>query len=68
MWDVIKTKIRCKKCGEILMPENNTEWLECACGAVKVLGKGTFKVINAKKEDYEDLTISNFNSVPPHKV
>ena len=67
MWNVIKTKIRCKKCGDIIIPTNNTEWFECACGAIKVLGKDTFKAVNGKKEDYEDLTLSDFKNVPPHR-
>lgn len=65
MWDIIKSKVKCKLCGDIIISKNNKTWVECSCGAVKIMGKGTFKVIKGKKENYEDLTVSNFeNEIP----
>jgi hypothetical protein len=67
MWDVIKTKIKCNICGDILTPKSNTEWVECSCGAVKVLGHGTFKAIKGKPENYQDLSTADLDIIPPHK-
>ena len=67
MWDVIRTKVKCKICGDILITKQNVEWIECSCGAVRIIGHGTFKAIKAKPEDFEDLSTGNFDDIPPHK-
>lgn len=58
-------KVRCNYCNEIIFSNSETEWSECSCGSTKVLGKNSFVKIQGKK--YTDLTVYNYEELPPHQ-
>lgn len=58
-------KVRCNICNEIIVSTSNTEWSVCSCESTKVMGKDSFVRIKGKK--YTDLTIYNYDELPPHQ-
>jgi hypothetical protein len=58
-------KVRCDFCNDIILSNSDKEWSECACGSTRVLGKDSFIKIDGKK--YTDLTIYDFDKLPPHQ-
>lgn len=64
-WGVIKAKVKCNDCGDVIEPTSNHKFTECSCGATKIKGKGMFRIIEGK--NYQDLSKADFKNVPPHK-
>lgn len=58
-------KVRCEFCKEIVFSNSETEWSECSCGSTKVIGKNSFVKIQGKK--FTDLTVYNYDELPPHQ-
>jgi hypothetical protein len=63
---VFRPKLRCKSCGDIVLPNSDpNEWSYCKCEKIGLFGKGTAYIVNGK--DYEDLSYIDFSEVPEHK-
>lgn len=60
-----EVKVKCELCNEIIISTSDTEWSECSCGSTKVIGKHSFVKIQGKK--YKDLSVYNFEDLPPHQ-
>lgn len=58
-------KVRCNLCNDIIVSTSDSEWTECTCGSTRVLGKNSFIKIDGK--NYTDLTIYDFDKLPPHQ-
>ena len=65
MINFLTPKARCNICGDLVVSKSSTKFTECSCGNLKIMGTGTFKVIQGK--DYTDLTDANEDKLPPRK-
>lgn len=53
---IIRNKIRCRKCGDIVESVSRHDFKMCSCGAVGVDGGHDYLRRTGKKEDYEELS------------
>ena len=60
-----EVKARCGFCNDIVISTSDSEWSECSCGSTKIMGKHSFVRISGKK--YTDLTVYNYEDLPPHQ-
>ena len=47
------TKIKCKKCGDIIWSKHRHDMAWCKCGSVAVDGGSDYVKISGNKEDWE---------------
>jgi hypothetical protein len=59
---VLKIKLQCNACKDIVIPHSNTEWATCDCGETSVIGSGSFTRI--KGNNYTNLSYFNPNEIP----
>ena len=52
---IVKNKIRCKKCGDIIESKYRHDYKECKCGAVAVDGGHDYIRRIGEQNDYEEL-------------
>ena len=55
MKKIIRNRIKCKKCGEIIESTNRHDFKFCKCGAVAVDGGKDYLRRVGNKDDYEEL-------------
>ena len=55
MKKIIRNRIKCKKCGEIIESTSRHDFKFCKCGAVAVDGGKDYLRRVGSKEDYEEL-------------
>lgn len=55
--EIIRNKIKCKKCGDIIESKNTNDFKKCLCGAVAVDGGKEYLKRIGNGEDYEELSI-----------
>lgn len=53
MKKIVRNRIKCKKCGEIIESTSRHDFKFCKCGAVAVDGGKDY--LRRSKEDYEEL-------------
>ena len=53
---LIKNRIKCLKCGDIIESKSRHDWVQCTCGACYVDGGHDYMRIGGNKEDWEDLS------------
>ena len=53
---LIRNKIKCLKCGDIIESKSVHDWVQCTCGACYVDGGHDYMRIGGNKEDWEDLS------------
>ncbi len=60
VWNVFKkNQVRCNKCREVILATSATEWVECGCGSVAVMGFGLIKKVRGT--DYTDLSETDWD-------
>lgn len=52
-----ENKIRCLKCGDIIVSENVHDFKSCSCGACSVDGGKSYLILSGNKENWEELSI-----------
>lgn len=55
MKKIIRNRIKCKKCGEIIESISTHDFKFCKCGAVAVDGGKEYLRRDGNREDYEEL-------------
>ena len=55
MKKIVRNRIKCKKCGEIIEGTSRHDFKFCKCGAVAVDGGKDYLRRVGSKEDYEEL-------------
>ena len=55
MKKIVRNRIKCKKCGEIIESTSRHDFKFCKCGAVAVDGGKDYLRRVGSKEDYEEL-------------
>ena len=55
MKKIIRNRIKCKKCGEIIESTSSHDFKFCKCGAVAVYGGKDYLRRVGNKDDYEEL-------------
>jgi hypothetical protein len=65
-YSIVKlNKARCKKCGEILVSNNEKTEESCGCGHLKIGGGHSWiKRTGVAGVDFEELAVLNFGNVP----
>lgn len=53
---LIRNRIKCLKCGDIIESKSRHDWVQCTCGACYVDGGHDYMRIGGNKEDWEDLS------------
>ena len=53
---LIKNRIKCLKCGDIIESKSVHDWVQCTCGACFIDGGHDYMRIGGNKEDWEDLS------------
>ena len=53
---LIRNRIKCLKCGDIIESKSVHDWVQCTCGACYVDGGHDYMRIGGNKEDWEDLS------------
>ena len=53
---LIRNRIKCLKCGDIIESTYRHDWVQCTCGACYVDGGHDYMRIGGNKEDWEDLS------------
>lgn len=53
---LIRNRIKCLKCGDIIESKYTHDFVQCSCGACFVDGGHDYMRIGGKKEDWEDLS------------
>ena len=53
---IIRNKVRCKKCGEIIESKNRHDFITCKCGAVSVDGGHDYLKRSGNYDDWEELS------------
>lgn len=56
MEQIIKNKIRCKKCGDVIESTHRHDFKFCKCGAVAVDGGKDYLRRCGNREDWEELS------------
>ena len=54
--EIIINKIRCKKCGDVIVSTHRHDFKFCKCGAVAVDGGKDYLRRCGKREDWEELS------------
>lgn len=58
-------KVRCKKCGDVLISHQESREEKCGCGSLKMGGGHSWIKRSGKAGvDYEELAVLNFQEVP----
>ncbi|OLA34489.1 MAG: hypothetical protein BHW38_03000 [Firmicutes bacterium CAG:321_26_22] len=55
--EIIRNKIKCKKCGDIIESKSTNDYKRCSCGAVAVDGGIDYLKRVGNEEDYKELSI-----------
>jgi hypothetical protein len=55
-------KLRCNLCKDVITPNSNTEWVECSCGSIQVIGKNSF--LKIKGTEYTNLSTYDMSNLP----
>lgn len=66
MKELVKNKIRCKKCDTIIESKSVHDFVACPCGACFIDGGLEYRRIGGNKDDWEDL--SEYREVPGYYV
>lgn len=53
---LIRNRIKCLKCGDVIESKSVHDWVQCTCGACYVDGGHDYMRIGGNKEDWEDLS------------
>ena len=53
---IIRNRVRCKKCGDIIESKYRHDFVTCKCGAISVDGGKDYLRRSGNLEDYEDLS------------
>ena len=53
---LIRNRIKCLKCGDIIESTYRHDWVQCNCGACFVDGGHDYMRVGGNKEDWEDLS------------
>ena len=53
---LIRNRIKCLKCGDIIESKSRHDWVQCTCGACFVDGGHDYMRIGGNREDWEDLS------------
>ena len=53
---LIRNRIKCLKCGDIIESKSVHDWVQCTCGACFIDGGHDYMRIGGNKEDWEDLS------------
>ena len=53
---LIRNRIKCLKCGDIIESKSVHDWVQCTCGTCYVDGGHDYMRIGGNKEDWEDLS------------
>ena len=61
--EIISTKIKCKKCGDIIESKSTNDYKKCSCGAVTVDGGKDYLKRIGNEKDYEELSEIKDNNV-----
>lgn len=54
--EIIRNKIKCEKCGDIIESKSTNDYKRCSCGAVAVDGGIDYLKRVGNEEDYEDIS------------
>lgn len=54
---IIENKIKCLKCGDIIVSESVHDCKSCSCGACSVDGGKSYLIRSGNKENWEELSI-----------
>lgn len=54
---IIENKIKCLKCGAIIVSESVHEYKSCSCGACSVDGGNSYLIRGGNKENWEELSV-----------
>lgn len=54
--EIISNKIKCKKCGDIIVSKSTNDYKKCSCGTVAVDGVKDYLKRIGNEEDYEDIS------------
>ena len=60
--EIIRNKIKCKKCGDIIESKSTNDYKKCSCGAVAVDGGAEYLKRIGNENDYIELSISKDNN------
>ena len=52
---IIENKIKCLKCGDIIVSESVHEYKSCSCGACSVDDGNSYLIRGGNKENWEEL-------------
>lgn len=55
-------KYRCNYCMDVIVSKSDTEWTECSCGQLKIMGTKSFVKLDG--DNYEDLSKYNYDNLP----
>lgn len=64
MFGIIRPKIKCKLCKDIITSNSDSEWTECSCGETAVMGKSFLRI---KGKNFENLSTTDTSKLPPCK-
>ena len=53
MKKILKNKIKCLRCGEIIESKETNDFVECSCGSVAVDGGKDYQKIIGNPKDYD---------------
>ena len=53
---LIRNRIKCLKCGDIIESTYRHDWVQCSCGACFVDGGHDYMRVGGNREDWEDLS------------
>ena len=53
---LIRNRIKCLKCGDIIESKYTHDWVQCSCGACFVDGGHDYMRVGGNKEDWEDMS------------
>lgn len=60
--EIIRNKIKCKKCGDIIESKSTNDLKRCSCGAVAVDGGTEYFKRIGNENDYIELSINKDNN------
>lgn len=53
---LIRNRIKCLKCGDIIESEYTHDWVQCSCGACFVDGGHDYMRVGGNREDWKDMS------------